>query len=242
MKFNMKKYIITLFILVIAVLSASESKIPNITILDNPHKEVSTIEGIKNKESAEINIKVKKRNIEEIEGFESSDGIEFTLPDGTLSVEEEIKVVKSLANLPNESPKNKRSKRSLFSMETPSTITDLEGKKIVKIAKEEVEKTNYIIKIDKNSNKINKIYKGRVRRSNNISTRSSQWMTSRSIPADGGTYLLYDESYQGIYDGMDWLNVASSYYPVDEQALDEYNVMTNSRMSFSKYGIRFKYF
>lgn len=183
MRFNIKKNIITFFILIVTFIAASEQKIPNIMILDNPHKEVSTIEGLKNREAAEVNIKVKKRKIEEIEGFEGPDGIEFILPDKTFLENEEIKVVKSLANLPTETPKNKQRKRSLSSIETPSTIIELGEKKIVKIPKEEAENTNYIIKIDKNSNEINKIYKGRTKRA----SVSPRWNWPTNGDANAGT-------------------------------------------------------
>ncbi|MGL5725718.1 hypothetical protein, partial [Cetobacterium sp.] len=97
MRLNIKKIIVTFFILLVTLLVGSEQKIPNIMILDNPQKEVSTVEGLKNKEVAEMNIKVKKMDIEKLEGIEVLDGVIFTLPN--LLENEEIKVVKSLENI-----------------------------------------------------------------------------------------------------------------------------------------------
>ena len=130
----MKKYIITFFILIVTFITASETKIPSATILNNPHKEVSTVEGLTTRDTTKVNIKVKKRTLEEIEGVESSEGVDFILPEKDSLVNEEIKVVKSLANLSMETSKNKQ-RRSMSSIEVPSTIIDLGDKKIVKIAK-----------------------------------------------------------------------------------------------------------
>ena len=45
MKINIKKYIITFFILIVTFVIGAEQKIPNIMVLENPIKEVTTIEG-----------------------------------------------------------------------------------------------------------------------------------------------------------------------------------------------------
>ncbi|MHA4990813.1 hypothetical protein [Cetobacterium somerae] len=157
MRLNIKKIIVTFFILLVTLLVGSEQKIPNIMILDNPQKEVSTVEGLKNKEVAEMNIKVKKMDIEKLEGIEVLDGVIFTLPN--LLENEEIKVVKSLENIPISS-KNKR--RSLYNIiETPSRVEKVNGKSVVKIGKKEAEDTNYILKMNKEAREITKIFEGK---------------------------------------------------------------------------------
>lgn len=163
MVFSMKKYTVAFFLLIMIFITASNQKIPNIMILDNPSKEVTTVEGVKNREAGEVNIKVKKRDVEEIEGYESPDGVDYVLPDGIFLANEEIKVIKSLTNISAITSKSKRGRRGIDSIETPYTLVEIEEKKIVKIPKEEAENINYIIKIDKNSNEINKIYKGKAR-------------------------------------------------------------------------------
>lgn len=185
MKLNVKKFILTFFILIVTFVIGAEQKTPNVIILENPQKEVTTVEGLKNRESAEMNIKVKKRNIEEIDGIETKDGIEFILPKEHLLKGEEIKVVKSLVNLPLENSGNSRRKRSLFNVEIPSTVVDKDKEKIVRIAKEEAENTNYILAIDRNSNDVNRIYRGRTVRSTRGSWNQGLIRENRRLGAVG---------------------------------------------------------
>ncbi len=238
MKFNMKKNIVAFFILIVTLVVASEQKIPNVTILDNPTKEVTTIEGLKNREASEVNIKVKKRNIEKLEGIEVSDSLVFSLPKGSLTKNEEIKVVKSLEDIPT-SIKDKRRKRNVSLSETSVTIEDIDGEKIIKIPKEEGQTTNYILILNKNTKEIGKVFKGEFTKNNSATRAADQYLSDHYIISRGIASTFSRDHIFPPY-RRTWLNGA--YWRGNSvRSIDDYRIMTDPKINFPIYGLAYMY-
>ncbi|MHA4990811.1 hypothetical protein [Cetobacterium somerae] len=158
---NYKKIIVTFFILLVTLLVGSEQKIPNIMILDNPQKEVSTVEGLKNKEVAEMNIKVKKMNVEEIEGYVVGNEFYFSIPkekDKSLK-KEKIVVIDSLNN--QKLFQNTKIKMdTLFKSEIIELVETTDKHEVIKITN--IKDGDYILKIDEQANQVNKVFKAKI--------------------------------------------------------------------------------
>lgn len=157
MKINIKKYIITFFILIVTFVIGAEQKIPNIMVLENPVKEVTTIEGLKNKEVAEMNIKVKKRDIEEIEGIETKDGFEFTFSKDNINPSEKIVAVGDINEISEKKLNIKKIDQSLNEV-----ITEDQDNIILKIPKDNKIDTVYFFKYNNLNKQIVKLYKGKM--------------------------------------------------------------------------------
>ena len=89
------KFLIIFYTIFTSNLYSSTSEIPNEKVFDNPKKEVTTVEAKKNKEHAEMNIKVNKLSIQEIKGYNIGDGkTQYFIP----KEEKENKLLKNLTN------------------------------------------------------------------------------------------------------------------------------------------------
>lgn len=157
MKINIKKYIITFFILIVTFVIGAEQKIPNIMVLENPVKEVTTIEGLKNKEVAEMNIKVKKRDIEEIEGIETKDSFEFIFSKDKIDPSEKIVAVRDINEVSEKKLNIKKIDQSLNEV-----ITEDQDNVILKIPKDNKINTVYFFKYNNLNKQIVKLYKGKM--------------------------------------------------------------------------------
>lgn len=102
----MKKYLLILmsfFMVILGITSFSNvenEKVPNELIINNPKKEVTTIESLKNREHGEMNISVTKINPIPITGIERDGKLEFELPE-LISLDDEIIVSKDISFLKN---------------------------------------------------------------------------------------------------------------------------------------------
>lgn len=157
MKINIKKYIITFFILIVTFVIGAEQKIPNVMVLENPVKEVTTIEGLKNKEAAEMNIKVKKRDIEEIEGIETKDGFEFTFPKDKMDASEKIIAINNTGDFSDSKVKAK-----LMNQSIDTTFNDNKDNFILKMSKENDFSNIYFVKYNDLTKEVTKLYKGKI--------------------------------------------------------------------------------
>lgn len=157
MKINIKKYIITFFILIVTFVIGAEQKIPNIMVLENPVKEVTTIEGLKNKEVAEMNIKVKKRDIEEIEGIETKDGFEFTFSKDKIDPSEKIIAINNTGDFSDSKVKAK-----LMNQSIDTTFNDNKDNFILKMSKENDFSNIYFVKYNDLTKEVTKLYKGKI--------------------------------------------------------------------------------
>lgn len=89
------KFLIIFYTIFTSNLYSSTSEIPNEKVFDNPKKEVTTVEAKKNKEHAEMNIKVNKLSIQKIEGYDIGNGkTQYFIP----KEEKENKLLKNLTN------------------------------------------------------------------------------------------------------------------------------------------------
>ncbi|MGL5868682.1 hypothetical protein, partial [Clostridium chrysemydis] len=89
------KFLIIFYTIFTSNLYSNTSKIPNEKVFDNPKKEVTTVEAKKNKEHAEMNIKVNKLSIQKIEGYDIGNGkTQYFIP----KEEKENKLLKNLTN------------------------------------------------------------------------------------------------------------------------------------------------
>ncbi|MHA4990486.1 hypothetical protein [Cetobacterium somerae] len=158
MKINIKKYIITFFILIVTFVIGAEQKIPNVMVLENPVKEVTTIEGLKNKEAAEMNIKVKKRDIEEIEGIETKDGFEFTFPKDKMDASEKIIAIKDIDRISENRLDTKKIAQSLN-----VDIIENQNNFVLNIPKSDNLNTVYFIKYNDINKSLVKVYKGEIK-------------------------------------------------------------------------------
>lgn len=161
---KMKKNIFIFFMLLMAIVLGDEIKIPHERITENPKMEVTTVESKKLKENAKLDISVNKKNIEEIEGIEKDGKIVFILPEDKIKMirDEEIIVVKSLAELPKTYQGNKRNKRATaktYSIEEDERT----GVKSVTIDKSEGETQVYIALVDKSTGVVNNVVLGNIK-------------------------------------------------------------------------------
>ena len=89
------KFLIIFYTIFTSNLYSNTSEIPNEKEFDNPKKEVTTVEAKKNKEHAEMNIKVNKLSIQEIKGYNIGEGkTQYFIP----KEEKENKLLKTLTN------------------------------------------------------------------------------------------------------------------------------------------------
>ncbi|MGL5311803.1 MAG: hypothetical protein ACRC92_01015, partial [Peptostreptococcaceae bacterium] len=184
---KMKKNIFIFFMLLIAIVLGDEIKIPHERITENPKMEVTTVESKKLRENAKLDISVNKKNIDEIEGFEKDGKIVFILPEDKTKMirDEEVIVVKSLAELPNTYQGNKRNKRAAAKT-YPIEEDDKIGVKSVTVDKSEAELQAYIASIDKTTNEISKVYKGIIVQKSTVSPR--WYYPSHGSPSQGTGY------------------------------------------------------
>lgn len=164
---RLKKYLILLVIIVCSVFTFAElPQAPNTLIIDNPDKEVTTVEAPKNREHAEMNITVNKLIPKEIEGYKV-DKTEYyiELPEEeSLESKEVYFITKSIEDLPDITSVNgKKIIANLKKFENYSIETDefsyIADNKYIIIDKAplNIEKF-YIAKINRSSGEIRKIY------------------------------------------------------------------------------------
>lgn len=193
-KINTKIFIF--FTLLVTTLFGSEVKIPHEKIVENPKKEVTIVESKKLKENAKLNISVNKKNIEEIVGYEVGDKLQFILPEEKTKIikNEDIILVKSLAELPNTYQGNKKNKM-ISNKIIPILKDEKKGISVLEVDKSEVENNVYIAKIDKGTGVVNTVYKG--------VNNSSQVYGGTTIIRIDKKVLEYAVNYAPSYDWID---------------------------------------
>lgn len=168
--YRLNKILISLFfILCSAFIFAELPKVPNILITDNPSKEVTTVNALKNRDHAELNITVNKVNIKKLNGIELPNGeVLITLPetqDAKIALKENeiFYITDSLDNFPDLTTINgkreiynlKKLKESITSDKVD--IVKYEDYSLIKNIKKNIEL--YLGIIDKSNGNINKIWK-----------------------------------------------------------------------------------
>lgn len=150
------KYIIFfIFIINFSTFSNSnENKIPNEYITDNPKKEVTTIETIKNRNHAQMKFTVKKINPIEINGKEIDDKLEFEILD---EINKDYKILLT-SSLPKVMKNNLSEDRILDkALSIPFELKESNNKVKLIIDKFDYKKNLYII--IHNNIKIIKVYR-----------------------------------------------------------------------------------
>lgn len=158
----MIKHIVFSILMFICSLSIY-SDVPNEVITKNPKKEVTTVNSEKNRDHANMSITVNKINLIDIEGVEVQNSILFTIPqdkDKVLKKDEYI-VVKSLNNIEVNNSNKRRKQSNEIEKISSETIVN-ENNTVIKINKDNSMKEIYIIKKEANSDKIIKVYRGKI--------------------------------------------------------------------------------
>ncbi|MGL5124356.1 MAG: hypothetical protein ACRC6K_09440, partial [Fusobacteriaceae bacterium] len=157
---KLKKNILILFMLLVAIVLGGSVEIPHERITENPKAEVSTVESKKLKENAKLNISVNKKDIEEISGYEENGKMVFILPEEKTKMirDEEVIVVKSLSELPNTYQGTKKNRMGT-TKKFPVTKDENKGLRTVTVDKQEEAKEYYIALVDKSTGTVNKVYK-----------------------------------------------------------------------------------
>lgn len=163
-----------LLILLTIMSFATPLEAPNQLIIENPYKEVKTVEANKNREHAEMNIFVNKLNPKNIKGYKIDDNEYYVeLPSEDILKENEVYYIsKSIEELPDIYSINGKktivnlNKFKNYSIETEEfTYGFIEN--IILISKAPIGIKNFTIsKLDKTSGEIKKVYN--VDRYNNI--------------------------------------------------------------------------
>lgn len=178
---RLKKYLILLVIIACSAFTFAElPQAPNILIIDNPDKEVTTVEAPKNREHAEMNIIVNKLIPKEIEGIELPTGeLLLYFPeekevDNRMRKENIFYVTDSIDNFPDISTVNgKKTIANLQKMTENVTsnninISEFEGFILVEDAKKHP--NLYVGVVDKLSGDVSKIWE--VKKNSNINVKS----------------------------------------------------------------------
>ncbi|MGL6063486.1 MAG: hypothetical protein ACRC0S_00105 [Fusobacteriaceae bacterium] len=185
---RLKKNILILFMLLVAVVLGGSVEIPHERITENPEVEATTVESKKIKENAKLNISVNKKNIEEITGYEINGKMVFVLPEEKTKMikDEEAIVVKSLSELPNtyQGPKKNRMAPS---KRFPVTKDEKREERIVTVEKQEGEEEYYVALVEKSSGAINKVFKAKTKATGGDSRLGLD-------PVELGPGLFYDKS------------------------------------------------
>ncbi|MGL5123061.1 MAG: hypothetical protein ACRC6K_02700, partial [Fusobacteriaceae bacterium] len=157
---KLKKNILILFMLLVAIVLGGSVEIPHERITENPKAEVRTVESKKLKENAKLNISVNKKDIEEIIGYEENGKMVFILPEEKTKMirDEEAIVVKSLSELPNTYQGTKKNRMGT-TKKFPVTKDENKGLRTVTVDKQEEAKEYYIALVDKSTGTVNKVYK-----------------------------------------------------------------------------------
>lgn len=154
MNIYFNKYIIFFIFIINFSTFSNENKIPNEYIIDNPKKEVTTIETIRNRNHAQMKFSVKKINPIEINGKEMDDKLEFEILD---KINKDYKVLVT-SELPKVIKNNLSESKILDkALSIPFEIEESNNKVKLLINKFNYKKNLYIIIY--NNIKIIKVYK-----------------------------------------------------------------------------------
>ncbi|WP_291255907.1 DUF4402 domain-containing protein [Fusobacterium sp.] len=187
----MKKYLLILmsfFMVILGITSFSNvenEKVPNELIINNPKKEVTTIESLKNREHGEMNISVTKINPIPITGIERDGKLEFELPE-KVELEENIFVTDDVNKIQEHRTLKLNKNLTTFSLENQTEKTKL------KVDKPSDSKKIYIAV--KEQDKIKRVYE------NNYMNYNSTDLGKAYMYIDGRVYLdnIYDSSFNKI--------------------------------------------
>lgn len=155
----MVKHIILSILMFICSLSIY-SDVPNEIITKNPKKEVTTVNSEKNRDHANMSITVNKINLIDIEGVEVDKSIIFSVPQEKeqKKIKDKYIVINSL-DLLNNYINPLKSKRNIEDLNiiSPRLIRENDKEKVFRIDKGN--KENYILKINENNAKIEKVFR-----------------------------------------------------------------------------------
>lgn len=197
----MKKYILTLgafFMMLISLTTFSntnEEKVPNELIVNNPKKEVTTVESPKNREHGEMNISVTKINPIEIVGREVNGKLEFNLPekvnsDNKILVTQDVSHIQGLVKLNGKEPRNLLGKKKI-ELPVPFTLEKKDEKTKVIVDKPKDKKDLYIAVM--NGGKVEKVYKNMM-----ISQKFATQLGEINIRLDARIKNEFSRNYSGI--------------------------------------------
>lgn len=141
--------------------NSKEEKVPNELIVNNPKKEVTTVESPKNREHGEMNISVTKINPIEIVGREVNGKLEFNLPekvnsDNKILVTQDVSHIQGLVKLNGKEPRNLLGKKKI-ELPVPFTLEKKYEKTKVIVDKPKDKKDLYIAVM--NGGKVEKVYR-----------------------------------------------------------------------------------
>lgn len=190
----MKKYLLILmsfFMVILGITSFSNvenEKVPNELIINNPKKEVTTIESLKNREHGEMNISVTKINPIPITGIERDGKLEFELPE-KVELEENIFVTDDVNKIQEHRTLKLNKNLTTFSLENQTEKTKL------KVDKPSDSKKIYIAV--KEQDKIKRVYE------NTYMNYNSTDIGSAYIYLDGRVHLgnLYNSNFNKVNSG-----------------------------------------
>lgn len=190
----MKKYLLILmsfFMVILGITSFSNvenEKVPNELIINNPKKEVTTIESLKNREHGEMNISVTKINPIPITGIERDGKLEFELPE-KVELEENIFVTDDVNKIQEHRTLKLNKNLTTFSLENQTEKTKL------KVDKPSDSKKIYIAV--KEQDKIKRVYENTYMNYNSIDLGRAY------IYVDGRVHLgnLYDSNFNRVTSG-----------------------------------------
>ncbi|WP_349763081.1 DUF4402 domain-containing protein [Fusobacterium sp. SYSU M8D902] len=190
----MKKYLLILmsfFMVILGITSFSNvenEKVPNELIINNPKKEVTTIESLKNREHGEMNISVTKINPIPITGIERDGKLEFELPE-KVELEENIFVTDDVNKIQEHRTLKLNKNLTTFSLENQTEKTKL------KVDKPSDSKKIYIAV--KEQDKIKRVYE------NNYMNYDSTDIGNAYIYLDGRVHFgnLYNSNFNKISQG-----------------------------------------
>lgn len=243
MKDKLKQVVVTLFFLLVTLLIGAETSIQHQIVIENPKKEVTTIESKKLRDKAELNINIKKQDIEEIPGSYAGGKTIFMIPKekGKLIEYSDILVLEKFDSLVSKKIKNNIKNLKSEVIVTPETNTDN-----VVVDDLLVGKSVYLVKYDKITKDIIKVYKGVPLSSElQISTmgvRSGRkWLGSFTRNIGDRTPIVILDGKE-IYDyKKGWWWYGGHELSVSISSLDEYNVMRNHNIDPYDYSAYIRY-
>lgn len=173
-----------------------EKEAPNILIIDNPYKEVKTVQADKNRDHGQMDISVNKINITDIQGIAIlKDIIAYIPKDNEESTDsnDNYLIVNSLDDLDQLDSNIRRKKRNIALNKLTLMTTD-EKNNIVKIENGSNKQNNFIIKLNNNSNEIKKVYKVNSLSNNLYNEKNLSYAFSGVLIAKKGEILDYTSS------------------------------------------------
>lgn len=215
---NKKKMI--LLSLLTYLFSFSE-EIPNTLILDNPNKPITTVETMKIKEKAELNLNIKKITSSSIDTYINKDKrlISFVL--------DEILEEEELYLSPSKNIFNKNNTKIIDSSNDYKIEKKDYSNKIIVFKYNTLPQELYLIKYNKYNNKLVKLYKWEEKNTNYISDQNGN--ITVSFTEDYIPFEIINFSQKKIFNNKGKLEVKDGSYLKIDPLLTKNIVMKNSK-------------